>query len=104
MDSFTNMFSDKDMEDNDDNIAPPGKVLSGNLAKTALLNATDDYLKNTVTVMLDSLPEDVIIHIAQTLLPNANISIDLNPVIAQRHIGAVNLKVEEKIKKIMKKS
>ena len=99
MDSFTNMFSDKDMEDNDDNIAPPGKVLSGNLAKTALIESTNDTLKTTVSAMLDNLPEDVIIHIAQTLLPNANISIDLNPVVAQRQIGAVNLKVEEKNKK-----
>lgn len=79
----------------DENI--PTSQPSAALALTALLDNTKDELKPIVTPVLQNLPNEIIIGMAVSLLPNININISLtNP---NEQLDKVNLKIEEKNEK-----
>ena len=98
MEFLSSVVDEEDQVDNS-NAIPAGHEISANLARQALLEATDSNFKTIVDSMLSALTDDQIIYLCQTLLPDAKITIDKNPVIAEKAINAVNLKIETKNKK-----
>jgi hypothetical protein len=79
----------------DENI--PTSQPSAALALTALLDNTKEELKPIVTPVLQNLPDEIIIGMAVSLLPDVNINISLsNP---NEQLDKLNLKIEEKNEK-----
>ena len=84
-------------EDNNDSEDYEQIQPSAALALTALIDNTQDEIKPYMSSVLKNLPDEVIIGMAQTFVPNAKITVDANK--PDDAVEAANLKVEEKNEK-----